>query len=105
MRAEMLKSHLLTKGSQESLRQRVKSALGRPSKEEPRRAKSGRKMADELIKENPYDARHLFYEEIHQLVEAISEIGPEELKGKTLIEFLRQIDRLLGMLRRASRKK
>jgi hypothetical protein len=100
MRAEILKAHLLTKGSQESLRRRVKTALGMPS-EEPHQGKSGRQTADELIKENPYDARHLFYEELQQLIEAMRETGPEDLKSKTLIEFLRQIDRLLGMLRRA----
>jgi hypothetical protein len=104
MRAELLMAHLLTKGSQESLRQRVKAALGVPSKQESRLGKSGRQMADELIKENPYDARHLFYEEIQQLIEAMHETGPEDLNGKTLAEFLRQIDRLLGMLRRARRK-
>jgi hypothetical protein len=104
MRAEILKAHLLTKGSQESLRQRVKTVLGMPSEEEPPQGKSGRQMADELIKENPYDARHLFYEEIQQLIEAMRETGPEDLKGKTLIEFLRQIDRLLGMLRRTRQR-
>jgi hypothetical protein len=104
VRAEILKAHLLTKGSQESLRQRVKTALGMPSKEAPHQVKSGRQMADELIKENPYDARHLFYEEIQQLIEAMRETGPEDLKGKTLVEFLRQIDRLLGMLRRTKQR-
>jgi hypothetical protein len=61
-------------------------------------------MADELIKENPYDARHLFYEEIQQLIEVMRETGPENLNGKTLAEFLRQIEKLLGMLRRARQK-
>lgn len=103
MRAEIVKAHLLTKGSQESLRQRVKTALGVPS-EEPCLGKSGRQMADALIKENPYDARHLFYEEIQQLIEAMREMGLEDLKGKALIEFLRQIDRLLSMLRRTKKR-
>jgi hypothetical protein len=105
MRIEILKAHSLAMGSQESMRQRVKVALGELSKEEPRQVKSGWQMADELVKENPYDARHLFYEEIQQLVEAMRETGPEDLKGKTLIEFLRQIDRLLSMLRQSRKKK
>lgn len=105
IRAEILQAHLLTKGSQESLRQRVKTVLNIPSEEKPRLGKSGRQMADELIKENPYDARHLFYEEIQQLIEAMRETVPEDLKGKTLIEFLRQIDRLLSMLRQSRKKK
>lgn len=104
IRAEILKAHLLVKGSQESLRQRVKTALGTPSKEYLCQGKSGRQRADDLVKENPYDARHLFYEEIQQLIEAMSETGPDDLKGKALVEFLRQIDRLLGMLRRAKQR-
>jgi hypothetical protein len=104
MRDEILRAHLLTKGSQESLRKRVKTALEVPFEEDSRRNKSGRQMADELIKENPYDARHLFYEEIQQLIEAMREIRPEDLKRKNLVEFLRQIDKLLGMLHRARQK-
>jgi hypothetical protein len=103
MRADILKAHLLTKGSQESLRRRVKTSLG-TSSEETRHGKSGRQMADELIKKNPYDARHLFYEEIHHLIEAMQETKPEVLKGKTLIEFLRQIDRLIGILRHTKKR-
>jgi hypothetical protein len=104
IRDEILKAHVLTKGSQESLRQRVKAVLGIPSQEKLRMGKSGRQMADELIKENPYDARHLFYEEIQQLIEAMRETRPEDLKGKTLVEFLPQIDRLLSMLRRSRQR-
>lgn len=104
MRTEILKAHLLTKGSQESLRRRTKTALGVSSQEESYRGKSGRQMADELIKKNPFDARHLFYEEIQQLVEAMRDIGPEDLKGKRLVEFLRQLDRLLSMLRQTKKK-
>ena len=48
-------------------------------------------MANELIKKNPYNARHLFYKEIHLLIEEMQETGPEDLKGTTLVEFLRQI--------------
>lgn len=41
-----------------------------PSEQVLRQSESDRQMADELIKENPYDARHLFYEEIQRLIEA-----------------------------------
>ncbi len=102
MRAEILQSHLLTQGSQESLRQRIKTALGEQSEMDSGTwgVRSGKSRSDELLDKNPYDARHLFYEEIQQLIEAMRETQPEELKGKTLTEFLRQIDKLLAMLRR-----
>ncbi|HYX71323.1 MAG TPA: hypothetical protein VE732_01010 [Nitrososphaera sp.] len=104
MRIEILKAHLLMNGSQESLRKRVKIALGESPVMEPPQSKSSRRRVDQLIKENPYDARHLYYEEIQQLIEAIRDIGPEDLKGKTLVEFLRQLDKLLNMIRRAKEK-
>lgn len=104
IRAEILKAHLLIKGSQESLRQRVKATLGASSEEETRHGKFGKQIADELVNENPYDARHLFYEEIQWLIEAMGETKPEDLEGKKLVEFLRQIDKLLAMLRRGKQR-
>jgi hypothetical protein len=104
MRAEMLKAHLLKKGTQESLRGRVKTALGVSYGEVTRRGKSGRWTADELLKENPYDARHLFYEEIEQLIELMRETEPDDLNNKSLTEFLRQLDKLIVLLRRVKRR-
>jgi hypothetical protein len=104
IRAELLKAHILTRGSQESLRNRVKTALGEAESEEPHRDRSGKQIADDLIKLNPYDARHLFYEEIQHLIEAMRETAPEDLKGKSLVDFLRQIDKLLNMLRRSKQR-
>ncbi|HEY0321406.1 MAG TPA: hypothetical protein VGC66_10650 [Pyrinomonadaceae bacterium] len=101
MRADILRAHLLIEGSQESLRRRVNTALSTLLEGDPHYGKSGRQMADELIKKSPYDARHLFYEEIHRLVEAMRETGPDDLKGKNLAIFLRQIDKLINMLRRS----
>ena len=101
IRAELLKAHLLTGGSQNSLRLRVKAMLGELPAGEVKPGRSGRWKADRLIKRNPYDARHLFYEEIQLLVEGMGQIEPDELKGKRLGEFLRQINKLLSMLRRA----
>lgn len=103
VRSELLKAHLLTDGSQSSLRRRVKAALGELLEEELRRGKSGRQKADELIARNPYDARHLFFEEIQQLVEAMGQVKPEDLKGKRLVQILGQVDKLMGMLGRTKR--
>ena len=105
LRADLLEAHLLTNGSQSTLRRRVKTALGELPVEEIRPNKSGRQKADQLIAENPYDARHLFYEEIQQLTDLMRRIEPEELKGKMLSEFLLQIDKLLNMLRRIKKRR
>jgi hypothetical protein len=98
LRAEILKAHLKTNGGQESLRMRVKVALGELPGGPPGADKPGWQKADELVKQSPYDPRHLFYEELQLLIEAMQHVGPDELKGKKLGEFLRQIDKLLNML-------
>ncbi|HEX8145021.1 MAG TPA: hypothetical protein VF553_20815 [Pyrinomonadaceae bacterium] len=100
LRAEILKAHLKTNGAQESLRLRVKVALGELPGGQPGLGKLGRQKADELFKQNPYDACHLFYEELQLLIESMQQVGPDDLKGKKLGEFLRQFDKLLSMLRR-----
>ncbi len=105
LREEVLKAHLKTKGSQESLRLRVKVALGELPGGSQRPGSSGRQKADELIRHNPYDARHLFYEEIQRLIDAMRQVEPDDLKGKKLSEFLRQIDKLLNMLHRTKQRK
>lgn len=105
LRAEILKVHLLTNASQESLRQRVKSALGEFSDIEGRPAKSGREIADALIEKNPYDPRHLFFDQLQDLSEAMDKITPEDLNGRTLVQVLAQIDRLLGMIRQLRPKR
>jgi len=104
VRTNILNAHLLTRGSQESLRRRTQAALGALSEEERHQDKAGWQIADELVKKNPHDARHLFYEESYRLIEAMRDIEPEDLKGKNLAEFLRQIDRLITMLRRAKKR-
>jgi hypothetical protein len=105
LRAEILKVHLKTNGAQESLRLRVKAALGELPEGPSRPGKPSRQKADELIRQNPYDARHLFYEELQLLIEAMQQVEPDDLKGKRLGEFLRQLDKLLSMLRRNKQRK
>ncbi|MGB7923314.1 MAG: hypothetical protein WCF57_08720 [Pyrinomonadaceae bacterium] len=99
LRAELLKAHLLANGSQSSLCRRVKVALGEWPEVDLKLGKAGSQKADELLEANPYDARHLFYEEIQLLIEAMREIDPEDLQGDTLTHLLRQIDKLLNRLR------
>lgn len=99
-RCEMVKTHALTNGSQSSLRWRVKAILGEIPEGVSNSAEAGRLKADALLRENPHDPRHLFYEEIQRLTDAMNQIEADELKGESLGEVLRQIDKLFSMLRR-----
>lgn len=99
-RNEMVKAHALTNGSQSSLRWRVKAMLGEIPEGISNSAEAGRLKADALLRENPHDPRHLFYEEIQRLTDAMDQIEADELKGEALGGLLRQIDKLFNMLRR-----
>lgn len=99
-RGKLVKAHVLTNGSQSSLRMRVKAILGEISEEGANSGEAGRLKADALLRENPHDPRHLFYEEIQRLTDAMNEIEADELKGEELGALLRHIDKLFNMLRR-----
>jgi hypothetical protein len=104
VRGEMIKSHIFTNGSQNSLRLRVKAVLGEINMEDDSRD-LGRQKADALLKVNPQDARHLFFEEIQRLTDAMREVEADDIKDDTLGEFLRQIDKLFNLLRRMKQHK
>jgi hypothetical protein len=99
-RSEMVKAHALANGSQSSLRLRVMAILGEIPEGSANSGAAGRLKTDALLKKNPYDPRHLFYEEIQRLTDAMNEIEADELKGEELGALLRHIDKLFNMLRR-----
>lgn len=103
-RGKMVKAHVLLKGSQNSLRLRVKGLLGEISEENSNSVEAGRLKADALLRENPHDPRHLFYEEIQRLTDAMNQIEADELEGEELGAVLRQIDKLFNVLRRIKHK-
>jgi hypothetical protein len=103
VRGEMIKGHILTNGSQNSLRLRVKAMLGENAIADDDLRELGRQKADALLRLNPHDARHLFFEEIQRLTDAMRQVEPDDIKDDRLGEFLRQIDKLFNLLRRMKR--
>lgn len=100
VRREIIKAHVLMNGSQNSLRSRVKIVLGERDEWNGDSREAGRRKANALLRRNPYDARHLFFEETQRLTDAMGQIEADELNGEILKEFLRQIDKLFNLLRR-----
>ncbi len=103
VRGEVINSHLLLNGSQNSLRMRVKAILGEVDGEGGDTGESGRQKADTLLRLNPHDARHLFYEEIQRLTDAMRQVEAKDVKDDTLKKFLRQTDKLFNMICRMRR--
>lgn len=99
-RAELLRSHLLAKASQNTLRTRVKELLGET---QTRASDSGSVAAaiqrvDELLEIDPSDTRHIFWEEMKRLLFALREIQPEDLDDQILDEFAAAMDDVSNVL-------
>src|SRR5205814_275041 len=94
VRAEVLRSHLLMRGSERSLRSRVRELLGEVVEVSSEVMRQAVQKADDLLEVDPSDKRHLFYEEMKRLFYAMREIEPEEVDDESLEEFMTAADRL-----------
>jgi hypothetical protein len=101
-RAELLKSHLTARASQNTLRARVKEMLG--ESQQPVSDADGVVAAirrvDEMLEIDPSDTRHIFWEEMKRLLFALREIQPEELDDKILNDFTTAMDEVSNVLYR-----
>jgi hypothetical protein len=84
MRQEVLRAHQLARGSQNSLRARVKEILGEVVAISTEEMTSVVQKADELLEIDPADKRHFFYEEMKRLFYAMREIQPDDINDESL---------------------
>lgn len=106
-RDEILRAHLLAQGSQRALQSRINERLGarrtQGTSASPIRAAST-ELVDELLELDPYDSKHLFWEELRRIAFALREVTPEDVNDKTLKELLSVVDRLSGILARLKKR-
>ncbi|MCA1567589.1 MAG: hypothetical protein LC803_18460 [Acidobacteria bacterium] len=107
LRDEIVRSHIVTQGSEASLRARIMDRLGEniahPINEESRTPRLD--VVDELIEIDPYDTRHLFWEELRRISFALRYVTPEDVDDKILDEFLSAGDQLSGVLARIEKRR
>ena len=94
LRSEVLRAHNLARGSQNSLRTRVKEILGEVVAVSTAEMTSVVQKADELLEIDPADKRHFFYEEMKRLFYAMREIQPEDIDDESLDQFMAAADQL-----------
>jgi hypothetical protein len=94
IRAELIRAHLLARGSQNSLRARVKEILGEIVTVSSREMAGVLQKVDELLEIDSSDKRHLFYEEMKRFFYAMREIEPEDVDDESLDEFMAAADQL-----------
>jgi hypothetical protein len=105
-RVELLSSHLQTKASGESLRQRVNELL-RASAAETGESTDGKLAAEleDLEDFDPYDSTHLFWEQLKQLGFAFREIRREDVTDDEIEELLKASEPILAILSKIQRRK
>lgn len=107
-RTGVLRAHLLAQGSQGALQSRINERLGlrgSRAESEGRARLAGTELVDELLELDPYDSKHLFWEELRRIAFALHEVKPEDVDNKTLKELLSLSDRLSGILARLKKRR
>ncbi len=94
IRAEVLRAHLMMKGSQSALRARVQELLGEVVAVSSEAMAQIVQKVDELLEIDASDKRHLFYEEMKRLFYAMRDIQPEDVDDESLSQFMRAADQL-----------
>jgi hypothetical protein len=94
LRRQTLAAHLQMQGSQNSLRERVRELLGESNLVSSETVAAAVQTIDELLRVDPQDKRHLFYEQIKNLFYAMKEIKPEDVDEQALSEFSKTADAL-----------
>jgi hypothetical protein len=105
IRAELLRTHLTARGSQNSLRSRVREILGEVVTVSSREMAGVMQKVDELLEIDPSDKRHLFYEEMKRFFYAMREIEPEDVDDDSLDEFMTATDQLSNAIYRIELKR
>jgi len=94
IRAEVLHSHVRLKGTERTMRARVRELLGEVVEVSSEVMAQAVQKADDLLEVDPADKRHLFYEEMKRLFYAMREIEPEDVDDESLDKFMAAADQL-----------
>ena len=98
IRKEVMDSHIKTQASQNSLRAKVKEILGETNIISSETLMANVEMVDKMLELDPTDKRHLFYEQIKNLVFAIRQIQPDDINDEFLAEFNIASDELFRVI-------
>jgi hypothetical protein len=107
LREEIIRSHMMAQGSETRMRARVIDLLSEKTAQ-PINKESGNlgiDVVDELIEIDPYDTRHLFWEELRRIALALRYVTPEDVDDKILDDFLSASDQLSNVLARVEKRR
>jgi hypothetical protein len=107
LRSEIIRAHMMAQGSEASLRARVIDKLNEKTARsvDKESGNLGMDVVDELIEIDPYDTRHLFWEELRRIALALRRVTPEDIDDKILDDFLSASDHLSTVLARVEKRR
>lgn len=107
LRGEILRAHMMIQGSEANLRARVIDQLGEKSTQPINKENGnlGIDVVDDLIEIDPYDTRHLFWEELRRIALALRYVTPEDIDDNILDDFLLASDKLSNVLAQVERRR
>lgn len=107
LRGEIVRSHTMAQGSEAMLRARVIDQLDNTTAQLINKGSEnlGLDIVDDLIELDPYDTRHLFWEELRRIALALRQVTPEDIDDKILEDFLSASDHLTSVLARVEKRR
>ena len=98
IRDEIITGHVRSKGSQTALREKVREALGELTLVSSEKMTEAIERVDDLLKVDPKDRRHLFYEQMKDFFFALRDIRPEEIDDAMVDLMTRRADELMEVV-------
>jgi hypothetical protein len=98
IRGEIIGNHARVKGSQTALREKVREALGELTLVSSEKMTEAVQQVDDLLRIDPEDRRHLFYEQMKDFFFALREIRPEEIDNAMIDLMTRRADELMEVV-------
>jgi hypothetical protein len=107
LRQKIIEVHLAVQGSQTGLRNRVRAVLGEAQEPEitAKAMTEALVVVDDLLKIDPVDSRHLFWEQLKDIFFAIRDVAPEDIDDRILEEFTAAMDQVSGVLYKIRRRR
>lgn len=105
VRRELVENHARVGGSQNSLRARVRELLGELPAVTSEKMIEVVQMVDDLLRVNPEDNRHLFYEQMKDFFFALRDIQPDEIDDSTLDLLMQRADELMEVIHSIQRRR
>jgi hypothetical protein len=98
IRGGIIGNHVRADGSQTALREKVREALGELTLVSSEKMTEAVQQIDDLLRIDPEDRRHLFYEQMKDFFFALREIRPEEIDDATIDLMTRRADELMEVV-------